>query len=58
MLYLERSTVNMRLQDGRKAWGARLLDVKEDDQKGVSALNVAHAPMLRSCMRANQNARA
>ena len=38
--------------------GVRLLDVSEDDQKGVSALNVAHAPMLRSCMRANQNARA
>ena len=36
----------MRLQDGRKAWGARLSDVAEDDQKGVSALNVAHAPIL------------
>ena len=26
--------------------GVRLLDVPEDDQKGVPALNVAHAPML------------
>ena len=26
--------------------GVRLLDVAEDDQRGVSALNVTHAPML------------
>lgn len=26
--------------------GVRLSDVPEDDQRGVSALNVAHAPML------------
>ena len=33
----------------------RLSDVPEDDQKGVPALNVTHAPMLRCCMRANPN---
>ena len=37
--------------------GVRLSDVPEDDQRGVSALNVAHAPMLRCCMRANQTAK-
>ena len=37
--------------------GVRLSDVPEDDQKGVSALNVTHAPMLRCCMRANQTAK-
>lgn len=37
--------------------GVRLSDVPEDDQKGVPALNVAHAPMLRCCMRANQTAK-
>lgn len=26
--------------------GVRLLDVPEDDQRGVSALNVTHAPIL------------
>lgn len=57
MLYFGRSTVNMRLHDGRKALGVRLLDVPEDDQKGVPALNVTYAPMLRCCMRANQNAK-
>ena len=46
MLYFGRSTVNICVHGGLKAWGARLLDVPEDDQRGVSALNVTHAPML------------
>ena len=46
MLYFGRSTVNICVRGGLKALGVRLLDVPDDDQKGVPALNVTHAPML------------
>ena len=58
MLYFGAVDCQYALYGGLVSVGARLSDVSEDDQKGVPALNVTHAPMLRSCMRANQNARA